>query len=283
MKKIYEFVLEKDNFVEKPIVRQDANGKEIKVLEKVNEKISNKYFIRSPDRKINEEQEFFVAGVIAECDKRGILRRVSLQKRYLNDGDILSLEQRKAYDDAKNKLWEKQAEYYPLNNKKDKTKEETEKLDILTKELFDVMNDIQGFELKLDNELYQFTAEYVAQNRLVTWQTIMLSYEEKDGKQIPIFGSGTYEERSKKYDEMKTIEDEFTIKLIDRLSLVTSLWSFGKAREQEDFEIAIKWYDERNLVEAVKTLAENQEKSEPKKESGSEKLAQEDQPILEKT
>ncbi len=257
MKKIYQTNLIKKILVKEQKETVDSEGKKITALVDTEKDENHLYFIRVPNREILENQELFVAEIMAECDKRGIARRIARQKTLLDNGDVLSKDERELYEKSRESLWEKQAEYQSLNDKKDKTAEENEKLTKLTDELFVILNDIQGFEQRLDGELFAYSAESICQNRLLTWLTLNLSYEIKDNKNILVFPGEDYKAKLIEYDRLNDSDDEFNKKLLERLSLVVSLFSLGKAQTQEDFDLAIKYYEKQNLIQAVETLKEN--------------------------
>jgi hypothetical protein len=189
-----------------------------------------------------------------------------MQKRFLEDGGVLSTDQRTEYNDLYDKLFQRQAAHRALNSKVDKTEEETQESKRIMDEIIEIMSTLQSFESRTSNDLYQNTAENLSRNRTALWFTLMLSYQEKDGKDVPFFGSGTFEQRLAKYDEMENREDAFEYQLIQKFLLVCSLFYFGKAETQEDFDLLLKVNQNTELIEAAQTLGIKEETKEKEPE-----------------
>jgi hypothetical protein len=239
MKKIYEFEVSKDNFIDQEVVKQDAEGKDIRVLEKVNKPITKTYFIAKPTFSIRQSANLYFEGVVAECIKRGIFSSIQLRKRFVDDGGILSQEEQKKHNNLLEQFWVKKSELNKLNEDIIINKEKIEKI---TEEIDQILSELQVIEEKSGNHLVgQHTAEKIASDRTVIWLTIYLSYQDLgNNKYEPVFGNGTEEDRFKKYEDIDSNEDSFEFELVQKLLLATTLWYFGKAVKQEDFDKILK-------------------------------------------
>lgn len=246
MKKIYEFSVSKDNFVEKPVIRKDESGVEIKVLEKINEPIISKYFLAKPSFSIKQESNLYYESVIGECYRRGILSSIQLRKRFINDDGILSDEEKKSNESLWTKLWEIKAEILKLNEDQEVNKE---KLKEANDQIVDILTSLQTIEEKSGgNLLYEHTAEKLANDRTVIWLFLNLSYKETgNGKYEPLFGKGAFEDKLKKYEEIE-LNDGDDLDLYQKLILIASLWYFNKAETQDDFDNLIKVAENQNLL-----------------------------------
>lgn len=251
MKKLYTFTLNKEIEIEEPQISKNDKGEEIKLLVKVKKQEPHTYFISKPTRSLMEGAEIFFASVVSKCISQGILSVSLLQKRVLNDGGILSNEQKKNYEDLYNKLFEKQSTHKNLLAKIDATEEDKIETEKVFKEIVDTLTEIQNLETQTGNNLYQNTAENIARNRCAIFWTLNLSYKEENGKEIPIFSGKTYEEKLVSYDKLEEDGNEFDIKLISKLFLVTSLWYLGKAETQQDFDILLKMSENQGILEAI--------------------------------
>lgn len=266
MKKIYQFTLHKEKTVEKTVTKLDEFGKEIRIIENVVEKEPHVYFIKKPGRSLIEESELFSASIVAECIKRGVVSAIILQKHYSNENGVLSENQKADYQKAYEDLLAKQLEQEQLNKKTDKTEEDKKRLDILLTEIIDIISRIQSFENNTSDFLYQNTAETIARNRTQLFWTLNLSYEDKDGKNVPVFGEGEYKDKLVVYDRMEENEDEYELSLIKRLYLATSLLFLGKAETQEDFDLLINIADKKDLINATNLIkVEDKAETEDKK------------------
>ncbi len=251
MKKLYTFTLNKEIEVEEPQLSKNEKGEEIKLLVKVKKQEPYTYFVAKPTRSLMEAAEIFFASIVSKCISQGILSVSLLQKRVLNDGGVLSDEQKKAYEELYNTLFDKQSTHKNLLAKTDPTEEDKIETDKVFKEIVDTLTEIQNLETKTGNNLYQNTAENIARNRCAIFWTLNLSYKEEDGKEIPVFPGKTYEEKLVSYDKLEEDGNDFDIQLISKLFLVTSLWYLGKAEKQQDFDILLKMSENQGILEAV--------------------------------
>jgi len=262
MKKIYELKLDKIEFKEEPVIEKNDKGEEIKVLKKVERKIPKKYFIAMPTRTIKEDGQMFYVSEFWKCVRNGVLPANQLARRYVDDGGTLTKEEQKVYNEAQNTLFQKQAEKIALDRKTDKTDEEKKQSEKVFNEIVDIFTKLHNYETKATDTLYQNTAEFMAQDKLMLWRTLFLSYEEVDGKDKPLFGDGDLEKRLKRYDEIEAEGDTFLCEVIKKLLLVVSLFTLGKAETQEDFDLLLKVNQNSELIEATKILGIKSDKTE---------------------
>lgn len=271
MKRIYAFTLNKEIEVEKKEKSLDTDNKEITILKKVKENQVNNYFIAKPTRLQLETAEIFFASVVSKCISQGILSVSLLQKRVLNDGGILSEEQKKAYEGLYSQLFEKQSIHKELLAKTEKTEEDNEKIKSVFNEVVNTLTDIQDIEGKMGNNLFQNTAENIARNRCSVFWMLNLAYKDENGKEIPLFPGKTYEEKIAVYDNFEENGTEYDIEVLKKFFLVTSLWYLGKAETKEEFDVMIKMSENQGIIdtlskapEAIKTDEQQELKLESK-------------------
>jgi hypothetical protein len=246
MKKIYELVINKKELVDKTEVIKDDKGGEITQIKKIEEMVAHKFFMARPNRSQVDESEIFRAATESEYIRRGVISATLLQKRLLNDGGVLTEQEKKEYDTLRETFIEKQAIYAKIIEE-NKTEEQKNQTQVLIKELGDIMERMGQIE-NSSSSLYNRTAETLARNKTILWLTLNLSYEEKDGKNVPVFGAGDYEARLKKYDEIEEREDEFEYSIIKKLLLICNLWYLGKATTKEDFETYLRIQESSDLL-----------------------------------
>lgn len=261
MKKIYEFTLEKTVNSEELVIEKNEKGEEIKVLKPITRKVPQKFFLAKPGRVLREKAEIYYNKIFWECQKEGILPLTQLHKRFSDDGGILTQEEDKWRKDAYETVWNKQAEYKALTEKQELNTEETEKAKKLLDEIVDVWADIQTFEESKGGTLYQNTAEAVAKNRQTLWWMVNLIYSEDDkGNTKLVFGDGSLEDKLNVFDNFNEGEDLFNNNLAQRAFTATSLWNFGRAETQIDFDVAMKAAEAKGLL-AVASAIYEQEKT----------------------
>lgn len=263
MKKICTFKLFKNEVVEEAVIKKDEAGTEIKVLEKVDKKVPFTFFIKKPGREIVSNLELYTNKIYSACIKNGILSAVQLQRHLIDSGGILSESQIKERADLYENLFKLQAELKEINEiKLDENKELAKnKLD----EIVIVYNKIQYFENQIP-DLYQHTAETISKNKSALWLALHLSYTEKDGKEVPVFGEGSFEDKLKKYDTIEDSDDEFQNEVAQKMLLAVSMWYFGKCETQEDFDLLLKINDNKSLLDAAPLINDlNKDKTEETK------------------
>lgn len=264
MKKLFTFKVNKETEVEEAQITKDAEGKEIKVLNKVKKQEPHNFFIRFPNRQLKYDAEVFFSAVTHECTKRGVASKMMLEKTYLNTGGVLSDEEQKSYDKAKNDLLEKQIEYRDLSQKPTPTEEEKKKQESLMEEITNLVIQIQSFENQLGQNIYVNTAENIASNRTALWWALMLSHEDLGNDKFkPVFGDGEYETRLKFYDSLEETEDEYLLEVVNKCFLAASLWYFNKAQTQEEFEAFFRVGEKQNLINAVEKISESNPEIKP--------------------
>ena len=241
MKKIYNFTANKKELIDKSEVIKDEKGGEMIQTKKVEELVPHKFFIARPTRSQVDESEIFRASMESEYLRRGIISATLLQKRLLNDGGILTEQEKKEYDNLREEFIKKQDVYSRLAaiKEEDKTPEQVAEAKALIDELGSMMERMNQID-NSSSSLFNRTAESLARNQTSRWLVLNLSYEEKDGKNVPVFGEGDYDKKLKKYDEMEEREDDFEYSIIKKLLLVTSLWYMGKATTKEEFDTILQ-------------------------------------------
>ena len=245
MKSIVKLSVLKEVTKDIQVAKQDEAGKDIIVLEKVTEKVPVNYILAKPSFSLKQESTLYYESVVAECIKRGIFSTIQLRKRFVDDGGILGSKEKESYESLWSKLWIKKSELNKLNEKPDDNKEAIKSLD---GEILSILGELQSIEEKSGNSmLYEHTAEKVASDRVAIWWMLFLSYKDNDGKFEPVFGNGKFEDRVKKYEEIDSSDEKFDSEVLQKLLLAATLWAFGKAEKQEEFDDIFAAADTRGL------------------------------------
>jgi hypothetical protein len=234
MKKLYSFSIDKDVDVEETTVNPDGS----KTINTVKKKVPQKFFLRKPTRSLQDEAELFYAVQLSENIKLGCLTHAQLAKRYANDEGTFSDNEKKEYAELYVLLFKKQEEYQKANIKKDseRTEEEKTAYSALVKDIAEITEKIQKFEYS-QITLFDQTAENIARNKTIRWWMLMLCYKQNpDDSEEELFGSGSLEDRLKKFDEISDSDSAFDMELIKRMIYYVSFWYVGRATKQEDFE-----------------------------------------------
>jgi hypothetical protein len=76
----------------------------------------------------------------------------------------------------------------------------------------------------------------MARNKAALWLTLNLSFEDKNGKLVPVFGEGDFDKKLVVYDQIEEREDDYEYGLIEKLLMVVNLWYAGRASTKEEFD-----------------------------------------------
>lgn len=234
MKKLHEFTVNKLQEVEEVQVQTDAEGKEIKVLNKISKWIPHKYCIRKPGRQLQEQGELFHGVTLADGIKAGLLTQSLLAKRFANDGGVYSEDEKKEYLSARLKLSELELELQKLFLTKEPTEDETARRAEVIKEIAVQQDIVQMYNFNLLS-LFNQTAETRARNKTVFWWLLHLSYKVEGDKEIPFFDGETYEQKLKSYDAFEDTDDKFINETINTFIFYITKWYLGIVSSPEDF------------------------------------------------
>ena len=245
IKIIYEFSLEREiESTEDEVVKLE-DGSEATKKTKVKKFVPHRFFIRKPNREIQDEADFFYHKKLGEAVKGGILTAAALNKIINNDGGILSEDEKALKKELIADFISAQNDYQRLGGEPEKTEELAAKIKEVEKKLADITDKMQALERK-ESSIYQNTAEMRAQSKLLFWWMLMLSYWEDDaGNMIPFFGEGPEKDKVAKYDKLEESEDPFYRRAIDKLSDIISVIFITSSFTQEKVTEALKILDQQ--------------------------------------
>ena len=266
MKRIYEFVVNKEEEVTEDSVEKKKDGTEITTSKKVKKEIAHKFFLRRPTRAMTDEGELYYGVRLAEGIKAGLLTRALLEKRFDNDGGTRSDDENEEYKKIIDKLQgfhKEQSKILNIEEKK-RTPIQKKRLKELDKEIKPTRRALRNLQL-VEDSLYEETAESRARNKVILWWMLHLAHEEEGKKETQFFGKGTFEEKLERYDEIDEGENIFDIIVARKIAYYVSFWFVGRPNSQEEFQnmidLALK------LDEAEQEGKEETEKEETKKKS----------------
>ncbi len=245
MKKLFEFTITKEVVDLQKESKVNENGETVTIEKNVKKNTFQKVFLRKPGRSLFDEAELFYGVKLSEGIKAGLLTRQLLAKRFSNDGGILSNDDKNKYADLYMKLFDIQnkIERLSLTDGTERTEEEKKNYENLVKETTVIKDSLIEFEMG-QASLFDQTAENRARNKTILWWVVNLAhFEDEEGKQTPIFGSGTFDQKIAEYDKIEEVDDDFSDSLLKKLLYYVSFWYIGKAQTKEDFEELLKQMD----------------------------------------
>ena len=248
-KELYSFTVDKE--VEKEVKSTTVNKKtkeETTVTKKVKEKTPITVKIKKPTRRDLEEAELEFSVEMSKCVKKGILTKAMLAKKYSDSGGLMSEDDAKSLVDSYKHIFDLQNEYARLEIIQNKTDKQVERVTEMSTELAKVRRQIVELESNYQS-LFDHTADVKAQNRLILWYVVMLTYiqEEADDVEVPLFGKGDFDERLEKYYEKEESEDSLYFLIAKKAATVLAFWFFNQASDKKSFDSLMEKLENNEL------------------------------------
>jgi hypothetical protein len=127
---------------------------------------------------------------------------------------------------------------YTENETVNKTDENRKKkTEALSLEMAQVRDQIVKTEMAYQS-LFDHTADMKAQNRLLMWYIINLTYIQKEGqdKPQPYFSGEDFEDRLEDYYKKEEQEDPLYFEIARKISNVAAFWFYNSSAGKEDFD-----------------------------------------------
>lgn len=232
MKELFDFTVKINKEVEKTETREE-DGKTITVTSKVKEDVPVRVIFKQPSRRDTEDAEIQFSIEMSNCIKKGILTKGMLVKKYSDTGGIFSEDDDKRLTELYIEIAKLQRQYVPLESGGAEQKEQAnsilEKLAVLRKQ----MVDLEATYLNLFNN----TADVIAQNNIIRWFCVNLTYkQEQDGKIEPFFSGSSFEQKLDNMRDLDEAEDPLYQATFRKLATFVSFWYFSKSATKEDFK-----------------------------------------------
>jgi len=264
MKRIYEFTVNKEEEVSEDTVKTQKDGTEVTTSKKVKKEVPFKFFLRRPTRAMTDEAELYYGVRLADGIKAGLLTRALLEKRFENDGGTRSDDENLQYKIITEKLkkfYEEQSKIIDIVEKK-RTTSQKKRLAELEEEVRPVRRELRDLQM-VEDSLYEETAESRARNKVILWWMLHLAHAEQDGKDVEFFGSGDFDAKLKRYDDIDEGEDLFEIITARKFAYYVSFWFVGRPNSKQEFQemvdLALKLDEEEKKDEEKTTKEEKAE------------------------
>lgn len=245
-KTLYQFTIDEEKIVEKESKRKDKKtGEEVFTKRKVKQKVPVEVKIKRPSRRELEDAELQYSIEISKCIKQGILTKAMLAKKYADTGGAFSEEGFKDYGEKYQKIMSLQNEYMRLENVENPTDKQKQKLEQVKSDIVKVKRELVEVESGLQS-LFEHTADIRAQNKLLLWYSLMLTYIQREDDEEPVqyFVGNDFEEKTENYFKKEEEMSEFYQKLIKKVSTVLAFWLYNQASTPQEFE---------NLIDKVES------------------------------
>ena len=225
-KELYSFSVDREVEKEVSSTKTDKKtGEQITVTKKVKEKEPLAVKLKKPSRRELEDAELEFSVEMSKCIKKGILTKAMLAKKYSDTGGLMSEDDAQELVDNYKKIFELQSEYSRLEIIQNKTEKQTKRVEEIIEDLQVVRRKIVETESNYQ-ALFDHTADVKAQNRLILWYVIMLTYIQgvDDENPKPYFGAGDFEDRLAEYYKKEESDDSLYFLITKKAQL---FWHSG--------------------------------------------------------
>lgn len=253
MKEIYSFTVELEKEVEKVVEqtiidKETGEEKKVSVNEKVKEKEPIRIILKEPNRRQIEEADMEFSIEMSQCVKKGILTKAMLAKKYSDSGGLLAEEDAQALSSKYAEISRLQTDYTRLTTKTgEKTPEDEKKGHKLIGEMAELRREIIDMETAYAS-LFNHTADTKAQNRVILWYVLNLTYVAYGEKDPEVFFTGkNFEEKEQKYYDLDEQNDELYTLIQSKLATFISYWYFTAGVTTEDMAQLDKDIEEGNI------------------------------------
>lgn len=232
-----QFEIKKTKEVEE-IEKREENGTTVEVKKKVQKEVPIKILVQRPSRSLKGEAEFYYASILSDAiQKKGIISRVLLEKRIMDDDGILTI--------AEKEIFAKSSEI--IRNCKEEINKivivpEAERAKDWKETVAKLQDDIGAAQRMLralysrNQNIFENTAEEIAQRRTMTWWILNLTYIEEDGKVRAFFGDKDLNAKYKEYERIEDEEDIFGMRVYNEVYFYVYLWMTEGISSQEEFD-----------------------------------------------
>ena len=237
LKEIYNFTIYEETEKSVETISKDESGDEIKVTKKVTEKTPVKVILKRPSRRQIEEADLEYSVEMSRCVKKGILTKAMLVKKYSDTGGLMSETEAKTLYQLYQKLMELQRDYTENETVNKAEPNRKKKSEELTLEMTKVRDQIVKTEMAYQS-LFDHTADMKAQNRLLLWYVINLTYiqREEDSKPSPYFKGEDFEDKLEDYYQKEESENLQYFEIARKVSNIAAFWFYNQASTKEDFD-----------------------------------------------
>lgn len=248
-KELYSFSVDREVEKEVSSSRKDKKtGEEITVTKKVKEIEPLAVKLKKPSRRELEDAELEFSVEMSKCIKKGILTKAMLAKKYSDTGGLMSEDDAQELVDNYKKIFEFQSEYARLEIIQNKTEKQAARVSEVISGLQEVRRKIVETESNYQ-ALFDHTADVKAQNKLILWYVIMLTYiqDSEDDQPKPYFGAGDFDDRLEEYYKKEESDDSVYFLIAKKAATILAFWFFNQASDKESFDDLMKRVENNEL------------------------------------
>jgi len=239
-KLIYSF--EVTQKVEKSVSEKsvDESGAEITKTVKVAEDKPVKVILKRPTRRQESEADEEYSVIMSRMLKKGLFTHAMLANHIKNGtGGLMSEPDAEELVKLQQRLL-KATEEYQLHKSTGgkKNKKFDQKEEELTKTIAEIHKELIEVQSRYQN-LFNDTAEYKTQAKMILWYALNLSFFEDDGELTPVFPGANFIEKEDSYYNQEEDPSDLYSQIQKKLSYAWAIWYYNRAVTQEQLDKTI--------------------------------------------
>jgi len=246
LKQIYSFTVDdvrevKEKTTEKR-VNDSGTEEEVEVSKVVSKAVPFEFVLKEPSRRELEEADMEFSIEMSRCIKKGILTKAMLAKKYSDTGGILSETDANRLVDLYADLADLESKYtrrtIQNQNVKRLPKKVQEEIDNLAARVAIARRDIVELESSYQS-LFNHTADTKAQNRIILWYIVNLTYfkeKNKDEEPKEFFDGDSFESKVDRFYAYETDANPLFQAAYGKLTALFSYWYFSTDIQKEHFD-----------------------------------------------
>jgi hypothetical protein len=160
-----------------------------------------------------------------------------LAKKYSDTGGIFSEDESKNYAKLYKDILDLQNEYIRLDSADKKDEKQSKRFEVIKTEIAEAKRNIIEIESNFQS-FFDHTADIKAQNRLLLWYVINLTYIQDEDSSEPraYFKGDDFESKIEDYYLKEESGDQFYFQAIKKSSTILAFWFFNQASEPKEFD-----------------------------------------------
>ena len=237
-KELYTFTIFEDReIIVEETTKDEATSEETTIKKKTIEKSPVEVFLKRPTRRQIEEADLEYIVEMSRCIKKGILTKAMLAKKYSDTGGLMSETESTRLVELYKEIYDIQSENIKLEAITNKTDEIKERLSDVVIKSTQIRKEIVDIESSY-RALFDHTADSKAQNRIILWYIINLTFIKKADDDVakPYFKGKDFEAKLESFYEKEEESSEQYLQLSKKLSTLVAFWFFNQASSKEEFE-----------------------------------------------
>jgi hypothetical protein len=247
---LHSFVVEVPRTVEE-VSTETKNGQTITIKSQVSKKVPYTIVLKEPTRRNKADLGLFYGKTYSVAlTEHGLVPRALVVQKFLKDPNSpLHQDGDKNVAKMYEQLGEIRNDYLRIKTLPDSDENKT-RVEELSVEYSSLQRKVMDIESSYQS-LFANTAESYAQNRMISWLVLMLSYIQKEGSPVastneadyrPMFDGKDFDKKEEVSYDLEEKKDDVFLAAIEKLSSFWGLYAMGQVSSAEGFKAVEEEY-----------------------------------------